>query len=127
MAFIPVPKIKPGGKSLAESRAAKKSAADKALAACYKLVDLRDGRRCRVTGVQLTPLADSPRRRLERHHMRPRSTAPSERHNPANVITISQHVHQQIHAQRLHLEVCADGRVLLSQASEMGWQWVRFV
>ena len=71
-----VPKL-PNGLTLAEERQARRNQAEADLRACYLLVDARDGRRCRVSGVQLFAGHTDPRQRLERHHMQPRSLAPS--------------------------------------------------
>lgn len=128
-----VPKF-PNGLSLREERAQRKADAERALRACYAAVDARDEKVCRVSGLQLSALASEPRKRLARHHMRPRSTAPSEATNPANVVTVSQWVHDQIHVKAaLHLEGDAnlrdaEGRfcgVTLSQNNEFGWREVR--
>jgi hypothetical protein len=103
--------------------------------ACYAAVDARDGRVCRVSGLHLSPTSSEPRKRLERHHLQPRSVAPGERANPANVITLSAFVHAMVTAHRLHLEGDAnlrdaEGRlcgVLLSQMTEDGWRPVRML
>lgn len=128
-----VPKLR-NGLTLREERLQRKADDEKALRQCYAKVDARDGKVCRVSGLPLTADHPDPRRRLNRHHMRPRSTAPSDRHSPANVITISQWISDQIHIKAaLFLEGDADLRdaegrfcgATLSQSTEYGWREVR--
>lgn len=128
-----VPKLR-NGLTLREERHQRRLDEEAALRACYAAVDARDGKVCRVSGLRLSVLADEPRKQLARHHMRPRSTAPSEATNPANVITVSKWIHDQIHVKAaLFLEGDAnlrdgDGKfcgVTLSQATEYGWREVR--
>lgn len=129
-----VPKLGTKGLTLREERAQRKADDERALRECYAAVDRRDGKVCRVSGLTLAVDHPDARRRLCRHHMKPRSTAPSERHNPANVITISQFVSDQIHIKAaLFLEgdaslVDAAGDfcgVTEWQATEFGWREVR--
>ena len=129
-----VPKLGKKGLTRMEEREQRKSQAAKAWDDCCADVDARDRRVCRVSGVVLEAWHTNPRKQLARHHMRPKSTAPSEKYNPANVITVSQWVHDQIHKKAaLHLEgnanlQDADGKfcgVLLSQNTEFGWREVR--
>jgi hypothetical protein len=136
MGFNPVPKFPPGARTRMEARTDKKTAAERRELELHNAVDARDGKICRVSGLELKPFHDNPRRRLNRHHMKPRSTAPAEKYDPANVITISDWISDQIHNRRkLHLEGDANLRdaegkfcgVLLSQDSELGWQPVRLV
>lgn len=128
-----VPKLK-NGLTHREERQQRKADDETALRRCYAAVDRRDGKVCRVSGLPLSADAPDSRRRLCRHHMRPRSTAPCERHSPANVITISQWISDQIHVKAaIFLEGDAglrdaEGRfcgVTLSQATEYGWREVR--
>jgi hypothetical protein len=139
--FNPCPKIPPRpdgspGLSRMEEKAEKSSNYEAELRACNMKVDLRDSRVCRVSGVVLTPFHPDKRKALMRHHMKPKSTAKSERTNTANVITISGWVHDQIHVKGLlHLEGDANARdedgklrgVLLSANGEGGWQPMRMV
>lgn len=105
----------------------------KAQTDCYKAVDLRDKRICRVTGAVLSPGASDPHKRLEHHHLLFRSQGGTN--SMANVITISAFLHQLIHAGKVHLSgdanlKDADGRfcgVKLERVSESGWQLVRLV
>jgi hypothetical protein len=118
-----------------EEREARKAQAEADLRACYAKVDRRDHKVCRVSGVTLTAGDSNPRKRLERHHMVERSLDKTKINDPANVITVSAWVHDQLTAHRLHLEGDADARdesgklcgVLLSANGETGWQPMRMV
>jgi hypothetical protein len=133
--FPPRPDGSPG-LSRMEEKAEKSADYETELRKCYAKVDKRDGKVCRVSGVPLTAGDGNKRRSLMRHHMKPKSLAKSERTNPANVITISAWVHDQIHTKAaLHLEGDANAKdengklcgVLLSANGETGWQPVRMV
>lgn len=128
-----VPKLGKSGLTRMEAREQRKRQAAKAWDACCEAVDKRDRRVCRVSGLQLEAWHPNPRKQLARHHMRPKSTAPGEKYNPANVITVSQWVHDQIHKKaKLHLEgdanlTNAEGKfcgVTISQNTEFGWREV---
>jgi hypothetical protein len=125
-----VPKC-PTGRTLLEDRMARKADKASSLAACYKAVDERDGKVCRVTGVLLTAGAADPRKRLTRHHMQERSVAPGLRHETANVVTVSAFVHDQATAHKIHLSGDANLRsphtgklngVKLERATAAGWR-----
>ena len=129
-----VPKC-PTGRTMREDAAMKRAAKAKALDDCNDAVDARDHMVCRVSGIKLAPFSSEPRKKLNRHHMLTRGAHPAERHNPANVITISQWVSDQIHIKGvMHLEGDAnlrdaDGRfcgVTLRRLDEQrGWLEVR--
>lgn len=116
-----------------ESKDRRKAEKLKAQTDCYKAVDLRDKRICRVTGVHLSPGASDPHARLEHHHLLPRSRGGL--HEMANVISISAAVHQLIHAGKVHLSGDAnltdnDGRfvgVKYERMTDSGWQTVRML
>jgi hypothetical protein len=110
---------------------ARKADKASALAVCYKAVDERDGKVCRVTGVLLTAGAADPRKRLTRHHMQERSVAPGLRHETANVVTVSAWTHDQLTAHKIHLSGDANLRsphtgklngVKLERATAAGWR-----
>lgn len=99
-------------------------AKDAALEACYAEVDKRDGKRCQVTGVSLTAGAVDDKRRLERNHLKPRSTGPEVRHDADNVLTVSAKVHALMQASAL-LAVDAKGRKTTRVSKIAGFEWNR--
>jgi len=100
----------------------KRRAAAAKLSAAYAVVDARDGKRCRVTGVPL--VADHPdlKRRLARHHLAKRSTHPAERANPDVILTVSEYVHRLMEDSVLIPEG-ADGATVraVSQIVRVAW------
>lgn len=66
-------------------------------------VDARDGRRCQVTGVILSPGAVDPWKALERHHLEYRSKNKLRRWTAYNVWTVSLGVHRLIHDKKLRI------------------------
>lgn len=114
----------PKGAPRALERHRKGVAKDAALESCYADVDKRDGKRCQVTGVSLTAGAVDEKRRLERNHLKPRSTAPESRADADNVLTVSAFVHALMQASAL-IAVDAKGRKTMRVSKIAGFQWNR--
>jgi hypothetical protein len=74
----------------------RKKAREEALDAAYRIVDQRDGNRCRVTGVSLVAHSPNPKVRREHHHLRKRSTARGGRADARNIVLVSAFVHDLI-------------------------------
>jgi hypothetical protein len=74
----------------------KKKAREEALDAAYRIVDKRDGNRCRVTGVSLVAGAPDPKIRREHHHLRRRSTSRAGRADTRNIVLVSAFAHDLI-------------------------------
>lgn len=118
-----------------EEKAERIKEAAKALDECYRLVDARDKRRSRRSGVLLTPLHGDPDKRLERHHMVRRGQSKKLIADPANVITLSATEHAEVKAGKAHYSGDANARdaegrlcgVLYSRNSESGWQEVGLI
>lgn len=101
---------------------------------CYRLVDERDGRRCRVCHAAVVPGAVDGRQRAEHHHLVKRSQGGT--HAPANVCTLCARCHDEIHVKALlKLSGDADARddagrycgIKVERVREHGWevtQWV---
>jgi hypothetical protein len=128
----PLPKTVRGF-SRVDAKAARDAEEARAERECYAAVDVRDGLRCRVTGVQLTRGA-SLTKRAHRHHMEKRSQGGA--HDTRNVITVSPKVHDDIHVRGiLRLSGDADavderGRlagVKVEELTEAGWAVTRWV
>jgi 5-methylcytosine-specific restriction endonuclease McrA len=64
----------------------------------------RDGHKCRVCLHQVTPGAPDPAKRAEVHHLRPRSTAPERKHDPANLVTVCGLCHSKLTAHLIEWE-----------------------
>lgn len=114
----------PKGTPKALERHRKGSARDAALEKCYAAVDARDGKRCQVTGVSLTAGAVDEKRRLERNHLKPRSTAPESRDDSDNVISVSAFVHALMQSSAL-MAVDAKGRKTTRVSKIAGFAWNR--
>lgn len=128
----PLPKTVRGF-SRVDAKAARDAEEARAERECYAAVDVRDGLRCRVTGVQLARGA-SLTKRAHRHHMEKRSQGGA--HDTRNVITVSPKVHDDIHVRGiLRLSGDADavderGRlagVKVEELTEAGWAVTRWV
>lgn len=76
----------PGGKSQAEERREAKQASQAQLEASWRIVDVRDGGRCRICGRPCRPGALQRNERAERHHIVPRSLGGP--HTPENLLTV---------------------------------------
>jgi hypothetical protein len=74
----------------------RKKAREEALDAAYRIVDKRDGNRCRVTGVSLVAGAPNPKVRREHHHLVPRSRSRALREKPSNILLVSAFAHDLI-------------------------------
>jgi hypothetical protein len=74
----------------------KKKAREEALDAAYRIVDKRDGNRCRVTGVSLVAGAPDPKIRREHHHLAKRSRERGKRSDPSNICLVSAFAHDLI-------------------------------
>jgi hypothetical protein len=74
----------------------KKKAREEALDAAYRIVDKRDGNRCRVTGVSLVAGAPDPKIRREHHHLISRSRSRELRADPKNIVLVSAFAHDLI-------------------------------
>jgi hypothetical protein len=94
----------PKGAPARVARQMRKSAKAQQLADTYDLVDKRDGLKDRVTGQTLVKGGTNPKTRLERHHIRPRSTYPELRHEADNILTVSGLVHALIEAGHIVIE-----------------------
>lgn len=130
--FAPLPKTVKGF-TRADAKAARDAEDARAERECYASVDVRDGLRCRVTGVQLTRGA-SLTKRAHRHHMEKRSQGGG--HDTRNVVTVSPKVHDDIHVRGiLRLSGDADAKdergrlagVKVEELTEAGWAVTRWV
>jgi hypothetical protein len=74
----------------------RKKAREEALDAAYRIVDKRDGNRCRVTGVSLVAGAPDPKIRREHHHLAKRSTHKRQFADPGNIVLVSAFAHDLI-------------------------------
>jgi hypothetical protein len=70
----------------------------------YAEVDARDGKKCKATGRPLFAGAIDPRMRLERHHIKKRSTDKALRYVASNIVTLAGDVHQLVEAKALLIE-----------------------
>ena len=91
--FQPLPKTVLG-RTRADEKTTKDNAEKAAEAKCYRLVDKRDGLRCRVTG-QLLSLRGGLTTKVYRHHLIERSQGGP--HETWNVLTVSKATHDEIH------------------------------
>lgn len=115
----------------AEAKDRRRRARDREHEQCYADVDKRDQKVCRVTGVQLWAGAADPKKRLERHHM-----VKPKRFNdtPDKVLTVSRWIHDQLTANKLHVEGDAnlrdlDGKlcgVKVERPTDAGWEVVKW-
>lgn len=121
------------GRTRADEKTAKDNAEKAAEARCYRLVDKRDGLRCRVTGVLLS-LRGGLTTKVQRHHIIYRSQGGP--HETWNVVTVSKAVHDEIHVTKtLRLLGNADltdarGKhcgVKVIRQTESGWKTVGMV
>lgn len=118
-----------------EEKAERVKDAAKALDECYRLVDARDERRSRRSGVLLTPLHGDPDKRLERHHMVRRGESKKLVADPANVITLSATEHAEVKAGKAFYSGDANARdaegclcgVLYERNGEGGWEAMRMI
>ena len=127
--FFPQPKVKPGELTRTERKIARKRDEENALADCYRKVDARDGRRCRISGVRVSPGAVDPRVRGVHHHLRGRRFR-SLVAAPGNVVLVSQAIHEKIHAGLLRVSGDADLRdstgrlagLCVERLKDSGWE-----
>ena len=97
----------------------------RAQAGCYKDVDLRDRRACRLCGAFAAG--------HHHHHLRYRSLG--GRHTPANVLLLCARCHRDVHAARVRLSGDADARddagrlagVTVERPGPDGWHVVGLV
>ena len=87
------------GRTRRDEQRARSNAEKAAERECYRLVDLRDGRRCRVCGAAVVPGAVDGRQRAEHHHLTKRSQGGA--HTPENVCTLCARCHDEIHVRAL--------------------------
>ena len=97
---------------------------------CYRRVDIRDGRRCRVCGCHVVPGSVDGRQRAEHHHLVLRSRGGD--HSTANVCTLCARCHDEIHVRaRMRLVGDADLReastrrlagIAVWRLREHGWE-----
>lgn len=118
--LLALPKSGPPALDRHRKATAKQTALDKA----YAEVDARDGKRCQVTGVALMAGSVSDKRRLERNHLKPRSTAPEERHDVDNILTVSAFAHALMQSSALYA-VDAKGRKTTRVSKIAGFEWNR--
>lgn len=105
--FAPLPKTV-RGKTRADEKDERDRADKRDEAACYALVDARDGLRCRVTGKALVK-GGGLTTRVERHHMISRGAGGP--HASWNVVTVSKAIHDRIEvAGTMRLSGDADAR-----------------
>lgn len=106
-----------------------------ALDACYAEVDARDKLHSRRSGKLLSKGATDPNQRVERHHMQPRSTAPSRVDDSSNVLTLSGTEHSEVKAGKARYSGDANLRdaegklcgVLYERIGEGGWYTVGMI
>lgn len=116
--ILAIPKHRPQSLERETKRARKQTALDR----CYEAVDARDRHVCQVTGMPLVADASDPKRRLTRDHLGPRSTHPQDRHNPDNVITVSQRVHVLMQDSALY-PIDKHGEETTRVSRIWGWRW----
>jgi predicted HNH restriction endonuclease len=119
-----------GGQTRRERKASRMAAEEAAERACYRIVDARDGRQCRVCG-----RGESPRNPITHHHLTYRSLM--GKHESSNVLTVCQTCHDAVHVhKRLLLEGDATARdlvtgklagVQVSRYTEAGWRTEKWV
>jgi hypothetical protein len=123
-----VPKVKPGDKTRTEQKREKRAQEALEMRECYRKVDDRENMRCRITRAPVNPHALSATERGEHHHVNYRSTGGG--HTLDNVILISRHIHEQIHAGRLRVSGDAEERddlgrlvgIVVERLTAEGWR-----
>lgn len=109
MSGLAFPKIPPGRMSRLQEKLARRSEEQAEIRACYKAVDERDKRRCRVCGKKGSPTATGLLERIHRHHMVYRSRG--GQHEPDSVVSVCSQCHDEIHVRgTLRLEGDANAR-----------------
>lgn len=130
MAFCPAPKL-PNGLTQADERDARRQTAAAELLRVHRLIDQRDGGRCRVCRHGISPAAVQRRDRLERHHLVPRSLGGED--TTANLCCLCVPCHDERHKKgTLRLSGDADLRdergrlagIKVERLRESGWQVV---
>ena len=124
----PIAVPKPASRALAKLQ--RRADEAKALKACYRKVDARDGSHCRICGRFCYPQAIGLLSRAERHHMVYRSQGGA--HSTANVLTVCKAIcHPAIHtAGTLKVSGDADLKdatgkfcgVQVERLTELGWK-----
>lgn len=103
---------------------AKDVAADAAMLKAYKKVDDRDDKVCRVTGKTLVANHGNLKLALARHHLDEQSTAKDRKHDPDNILTVSEYVHKFMQAHAL-IPVDKRGNETTSVRRIWGYAWNR--
>lgn len=84
---------------LAKSR--KNSEHDRKLAKAYAEVNERENNRCQVTGVELMPRTENPRRLREHHHLKGRRVKPEWKYDSKRIVLVSKAIHDLLTAKVL--------------------------
>ena len=92
------------GPSIAMEKGWKKRQFEADLAAAYEVVNVRDGNRSRITGVELFPEHPSPKSRREHNHLGERSTHPGQKTDPSNIFLCSTYEHKFLTNHDLQIE-----------------------
>jgi len=110
------------GDSVAVVRHARRLWKRQRIADAYAIVDARDGRRCRLSGEALTAGHADMWKRLERHHLEPRSRSVMRQDDPENIVTLSLAAHRLIHSGALVL-IDAQGEDTTHSSDIAGFRW----
>jgi hypothetical protein len=124
-----------GGKSRRQAKADKRAEEAAELKSCYRIVDARDGGRCRVCNRRASPQATTLLDRMHRHHMVYRSRG--GQHESSNVVSLCAACHSAIHVEMvLRVDGDATARdavtgalagVQVSRYTETGWKVEKWV
>jgi len=114
----------PKGKPLPLLRRERKVAAADKLEKAYAIVDLRDKKRCRVTGRRLVAGHVDEWQDLTRDHLATRGAHPDRVDDPENILTVSRGVHGLLQASAL-IPVDAKGDETTYVSQIAGYRWNR--
>lgn len=79
---------------------------DRKLAKAYRAVEVREGNRCQVTGVELYARASNWKRQREHHHLKGRLVRPEWVYRPERILLVSQFVHRFLTSNALQPDGC---------------------
>src|SRR5205085_11623048 len=92
-----IPKVRPR----VLERASKRSEHDRKLAKAYAQVDAREGNRCQVSGVELSPKSANPKRRREHHHLKGRNVRPEWVYEAKRIGLVSAFIHELLQSKAI--------------------------
>ena len=105
--------------SRARQKAARRASTTAQRRDVYRLVELRDGMKCRACGIRLLKTVELDLKRVEHHHIRGRGGKDSE--TTANILCLCLGCHQQRHVERsLSITGNADSTVVFERGER---QW----